>query len=148
MANSAQYRLLPATSIINRCSDGTLTGANNYFIAALKKTVSGALSAGTYKELIALTGSGVLNACLVCNNIDTTSRQIGLKVVIDGTTVFDAYSEATTTANVNLIAIGTAYSSILMCTQDIVFAQSLSIQIKSSLDETDKLTLGYSYYLT
>jgi len=99
-------------------------------------TLSGALTANVYKELYSYTGAGRVGLLQVATT-DTTSRTVGLKVVIDGTTFYDEVSAATTTSSAGcpLIGSGGGYD-----TQP--FYKSISISVKSSLSETDKLKLG------
>lgn len=107
--------------------------------------LSGALTATVYKELVSLATSGILRLCGV-KVADTTSRTIGLKVVIDGVTVFDETSPAITLNNSGILAVGHTTgggggnSTVF---ESFKFNKTLSLQIKSSLTETDKVTLAY-----
>lgn len=158
MSNYNQFVMRPVTSIINEFSSGGVKSAMALLpiaagvagYAGCKKVLSGALTASTYKELLSITGAGIIDMCGAVAE-DTTSRTIGLKLVIDGVAVFDAVSSAITTAGMGIVALGicSSYSSYLMLVpQPCVFAKSLSIQVKSSLSETDMVRLGYNYQLT
>ena len=79
--------------------------------------------------------------------MDATSRTVSLKVVIDGVTIFDAASKAGTQNSDNpIIAIGLNNSSEgSVALEPIVFNSSLSISVKSNIEETDKVRLSYVY---
>lgn len=159
MANSAQYRMLPVTSIVNEFSGGGVKSTLPIFVVApaaagygiCKVALSGALTADTYKELLSISGAGIIDICAAVA-LDGTTRTIGLKVVIDGVTVFYAVSAAITTAGQGIVAIGITqgYDANFLYTvpQPCVFSASLSISVKSSLSETDLVQLGYNYRLT
>ena len=117
----------------------------------LRLTLSGALTAATYKEIVAVTGAGVLNFAGVYA-VDTTSRDIYIKVLIDGVQVVERSILTVVTTGVGPVCVGsTQYDNtngVASHTFDqIPYTSSLSIQIKSSLTETDKLTLA-AYYRT
>jgi hypothetical protein len=138
----------PPTSIVTGFSDGgtALAAALGEFASdsQAKIVLSGALTAATYKEMLAVSGSGVL-VCALVQVLDVTERTVGLKCVIDGTTVFDAVSAACTTDNSFMMLMGNAvYQGYI----SLPFNSSLSLSIKSSLSETDKIQIGYAYYLT
>lgn len=140
--------LLPPTMIVNRYSAGGATSQIALFNDEILFVASGALSAGVYKEILLVSGRGVIQICAAVR-ADATSRQVGLKVVIDGVTVFDAYDADTAATSKGLVAIGIptgASGAILPSPKP--FTSSLSISVKSSLDETDKIKLLYDYYTT
>ena len=146
----------PPAVIVNHCSGGALLSAGplvnlNTCLrnCVAKKILSGAVTADTYKELLAVTGAGVIDICAVVA-IDTTSRTLGLKVTIDGVDAFSAISAATTTAMDGLLAIGVLnIQDTLTCgnvvPQPMVFNSSLSVSARSSLNETDKIAILVNY---
>ena len=105
---------------------------------------SGALTANTYDETIAVTGPGIIRTVGV-SSADSTSRSVGLKIIIDGATVFDKTTDPISTAGNGSFAVGymhgTYRESVFF--EHIAFKQSLSLQIKSSRTETDKVNLLY-----
>ena len=113
----------------------------------IKGILSGALTADTYKEILAISGSGVIDICFAISK-DATSRVISLKVVIDGITAFDAASASFAQTNCGIIAIGVTGDGALIVPEPMVFNESLSISVKSSLSETDKVALHEQHYLT
>jgi len=118
------------------------TGASN-----IRSTLSGALTANTYKEILAVTGAGVLNFSAVSAE-DSTARSVYMKVLIDGVQVIErsmsigAQHQGPVVIG-SLIGDGTNISG--MTFDQIPYSASLSLQIKSSLTETDKLRAWYHY---
>jgi len=146
----------PPKVIINKFSEGGVTpvaiGTSvSVFPLGIKMTLSGELVAATYKEIINVAGAGVLHLAFVANQ-DATERTMGIKIVIDGVTVFDASCAATTAGpDVGIAAIGTfdnTASILIPASPSVPFNSSLSVQIKSSLNETDNVYLGCNYYTT
>lgn len=129
----------PPTSIVNMYSAGGVISAVSLVLLYGKVVLSGALTATVYKEMLAVSGSGCISQCVVYA-VDTTSRTMGLKLVIDGVTVFDATSATCTAANAGISALGSGSTL-----QPVFFNTSLSISIKSSLSETNKISVGYLY---
>ena len=158
MSNFLQFVGSPLTSppkvIVNLWSSGgvapaylsCLTSQTGYTRASL----SGVLTAATYKEIIAVTGAGVLEVAFI-SAVDATSRTYGIKVILDGVAAFDASCAVTTNgAEYGMIAVGNSqaapsYVTYVIQHRDYVFNASLSLQVKSSLTETDKIKLWYQY---
>ena len=138
-ALKAPTTLLPRT---------TTAGAVQVYTAMnsilFKHILSGGLTADTYLELVSLSSSGVLWFAGAYRK-DGTARTVGLKISIDGTTVFDQTDASDTTTNGGHIGVGIAdnVASAGAVPQQIRFNASLSLQIKSSITETDKLALVY-----
>lgn len=130
----------PPIAQVSKWSSGYTPASVASYLAAGAATLSGALTANTYKEMYSYTGAGRLELVGVTVN-DGTSRTIGLKVVIDGVTFYDVVSAATTTPNAGIMLIGDA---ALVYHSPQPFNQSVSISIKSSLSETDKLTFYHA----
>lgn len=108
-----------------------------------KKLLSGALTADTYLELVSLSTPGWLRVAGVFR-FDATSRSVGLKIVIDGTTVLDAADGAAGLLNGGWYGVGGGVTGATLAIEAIRFNSSLSLQIKSSITETDKIALSYS----
>ena len=111
--------------------------------------LSGALTATVYKELVSLSTPGILRLCGIVSEY-ATSRTLGLKVIIDGVVVFDEVSSAITTAREGFFAVGNTYFRNQTSTpaataefESFGFNSSLSILVKSSITETDKVSLQY-----
>ena len=117
-------------------------------IAYGKATNTGALTAGVLSSaLINISGTaGELSSLYMTTN-DATARTMRIEVVADGVTVFDS-----TTASVAgigfgfwAVANGQVTSSIDVTTNPIVFNSTLTVKVASSLTETDKTQISYSY---
>ena len=143
MSNLSQFigGSRPPKTIVNGCSSGALSSAPTN---STKTMLSGALTAGTLKTLLSITGAGEINY-LALLKTDATNRTIRLKVTIDGVEVFDATSGADATAYLGLVAIGSLISSAYPQLGGVVFNVSLLVEVASSLTETDKLTLATIY---
>ena len=140
MSRSSQFfgGVRPPTSIINRNSGG---GTSDAFVQGSNiRILSGALTAATYKQVLTVTGVGII-ATLAAVTIDGTSRSIGLKVVIDGVTVFDATTNALVAGNIGLAAVG----GMNLSPEAVPFNVSLAVWVKSSLSETDKVGMYIAY---
>jgi hypothetical protein len=140
----------PVTSIVNYFSGGGVSTAANIATNAnnnAKEILSGALTANTLASLpgFPLTGRGRLNL-LTAYAKDATSRTIRVQVIVDGTTLYDATSDAITNSGSGVVPVGvvTAATGALEM-QPIDFQTSLDIKIASSLSETNKVGCGINY---
>jgi len=141
----------PPKSIVNAFSSGgrSTTITNTVGAGPAKYTLSGALTAGVYKELITSTGPGILKICGIAS-MDATARTISLKVILDGATVFDAPTDAIAAANTGLYAVGfitfyTAGAPFLEPETGYVYNSSMGWWVKSSLSETDKVVMPHMF---
>ena len=138
----------PPAVIINRHSAGGVVSAANFSInTSFKLILSGALTATTYKEVLSITGAGVVSIALAYS-VDATDRTIGLKLVFDAqaTAAFDAVSDTFSTTGRGIVAVGILEESgAVIIPEPMVFNTSLSVYVKSSLNETDKIGLGVVY---
>ena len=134
-------------SLVNAASSGSILSGNgallSYSTTGANNVLSGAVTANTYKEILAITGAGLLELCAAATQ-DTTSRTVGLKIVVDGVTIFDAVSSTTTASTTGLVAIGNGGGGT-SGGFPVPFNVSLSVQIKSSISETDKIAALYTY---
>lgn len=109
------------------------------------KVLSGALTANTYKELLSVSAGGGTLYFAGVMAVDTTARTVGLKIVVDGNTVCDQTCAVTGAADQGF-AVGAAYNASTVPSPTpvaIPFRGSLSLQVKSSLSETDKVYLRF-----
>jgi len=113
-----------------------------------KEVLSGALTSGVLQTVLTLTGPGEV-PLLASYTKDATARTLRTVVIVDGTTVFDFTSASIGTGGRGaLIAGGFAGvpgGSTYYPAQGnpIRFANSLVVQLASSLTETDKLAISY-----
>ena len=124
-------------SITNAFSAGGVVSASSVAATistnAAKETVSSALSAGVLTTVLSVTGSGDV-PYLSAYTTSGTSQTVRAKVIVDGTTVFDATSAATTTPGAGLIVIGEYSSGGFPCSSasPLRFNTSLTVQVASS----------------
>lgn len=108
---------------------------------------SGVLTAGTLATVLSVSGKGALTY-LGIQSRDATSRTHRVRITIDGTVVFNATSEPHATAN------GVAYvhghyndaSKQKIEGTPLLYDSSLLVEYASSLTETNKTRLAYTYY--
>lgn len=149
MISQGKYlKNIPPKSIITGYSGGGVSYVGNAavtpFLGAI--VLSGALTANTYKDILTLSGRGSLHIAYAYAN-DTTSRTIGMKIVVDGVTIFDAISGTLTAQYGGIIGAGCRGDNYIITPVNIPFNSSLVISVKSSIGETDKVTAGYDYEL-
>jgi hypothetical protein len=108
--------------------------------------LSGALAADTYKEVLNLSSPGVLKFCGFKTN-DTTARNGGMRIVIDGEVAYDI-TRGSLSNGWGLLPVGTIPND---STRGVAFDRvpfnTLSVSVKSSLTETDTLTTAIAYDL-
>ena len=129
----------PPKALVNYATSGVAGYTSTYG----QSTLSGALTAATLKGVLNVSGSGVVNY-VAAWVMDTTSRTLRIKVILDGVTIADVTSSAITTSLYGLIAVGAGGSSTTI--DHLTFNTSLVVQIASSLTETDKITTNIMYH--
>ena len=139
------------TSVVNNYSDAgkaPAAGVSTFFETRCKTTSTGALTAGVLSSsLLSISGTaGALSDCAI-HTTDATSRTLRIQIVADGVTVFDATSAATTTIGAGIWAVsgGQASTAQPVISQPIVFNSTLTVKVASSVSETDRTKLSYSY---
>jgi hypothetical protein len=137
-------------AIVNSCSTSGYT-PTNFDISANglqnqgREVLSGALTANTLKTLLTVTQAGQM-PFLTAYSKDATTRTIRVVVIADGVTVFDSTSGSIGSTNRGCIVAGNhtwVTASGLGQGSPIRWAQSLVVQVASSLTETDKVAIGY-----
>lgn len=132
------------SSIVNAYSDG---GGQALLMTArnAKGILSGALTANVYKSLLSVTGRGRLRF-IGARQEDTTSRQVGLKLTIDGTIVFQALGAVSTQNGGGVVAVGTMNAVDYGQESDgVYFNHSFSVEVSSTITETDKVSARVNY---
>lgn len=104
---------------------------------------SGALVSGVYKTMLTLTAPGVIKYCGAAS-VGPGTRDVGLRVVIDGVVVYD-WSGTSGAQFSGPLAIGAGGGAGKML--DRVPFNTLQVQVKSSLSETDAVNLYCLYDL-
>lgn len=148
MSAFSQFAGIPATrSIVNGFSSGGSVTAGSIAASVVnnmaREVLSGALTANTLATVLSVSGAGYVPHLTVYTK-DTTSRTVRIQVVVDGTTVFDATSSATTTSGAGMVVVGSGTSSGNTISDfPLSFGSTLVVKIASSLSETDKVAIGY-----
>ncbi len=139
------------TSVVHLYSDtgkNATASINSVVANRCKVAMTGSLTSGVLSSaLINISGTaGVLSDCLLYTN-DATARTLRIQVIADGVTVFDS-----TTASVAAIgsgfwavANGQISSSVVVNIPPFTFNSTLTVKVASSVTETDKTTLAYTY---
>lgn len=118
----------------------------------LRTTPAGATTAGVYKSLASVAGSGVLSV-LFLQSMTTGPRDMYIKVTIDGVIVLERQKNAAGSVDhINVVGCVFATSGTgalsFFGTDYLPFSKSLDISVKSSLSETDQIAIAYRYHTT
>ena len=117
----------------------------------LRTTTSGYTTAGAYKSLVSVVGSGVLSILLL-QSLTADPRDMFIKVTIDGVVVLERQKNAAEFWHaVNAVGGFHATSDIaasFLNSDYLPFSKSLDISVKSSLSETDQIAIAYRYHTT
>lgn len=139
------------TSVVHRYSSNgvnCLPSMNSGGASYGKATQTGALTAGVLSSaLINISGTaGELTSLYMTTN-DATARTMRMEVVADGVTVFDSTTASVAASGSGFWAVanGQVTSSVYVTTNPIVFNSTLTVKVASSLTETDKTQISYSY---
>lgn len=109
-------------------------------------TLSGATTAATLKSMLSVSGVGGQMTLLTLRTNDATARTLRMKIVADGITICD-----TTSASVSVVDNGGVWVGSIVTTNpanpfpSISWRSTLTIEIASSVTETDKLTIEWAY---
>jgi len=142
------FRGSPPIQIINAFSIGS-TPSVFIIDSSGKKFLSGALTANTYKSVLSVTGSGCITFAGV-NREDTTSRLVGIKLTIDGVIVFQSVSSAFGSDSYGIYAVGAGgyfngSVDYAKPASPVYFNSSFSVEVSSSITETDKVSAIVNY---
>lgn len=113
----------------------------------LRQTLSGALTADTYKTVLSVSGSGELNFCAL-SMVDATGRTCSLRITADGVVVFEktVVSLGSQKAIVGVGGIDSSVPAGAAKFAPVPFCASLAVELKSSLTETDKIYALTNYW--
>lgn len=136
------------TAILNK-SNATTTGLNGISVYLQNTPIlSGALVANTLSTVVSHTGSGSINFLAVYAN-DTTSRDIRVKLTLDGNVVYNELASAIASTGTGLKPLGIYhYTQGYLSYEPIAYNESMIVEISSSLTETDKLSIVINAYTT
>jgi len=107
--------------------------------------LSGAMTAGTLKTLLSISGVGVRLFHLTFRTNDATARTIRVKITVDGTVICDATSASISTSGNGGLWAGFRSTSTPNAPITITSNSVLLIEYASSVTETDKITAEYFY---
>lgn len=132
----------PRTAAPNRSSTALSVGG----IPMAKQYLSGALTANTYKQILNVTGPGVISFLGLTSEDDNAGlgRNLSMQVVIDGVLVINAAAAMGAGYGYGLVGIGSAYSNQVVF-QPVPFKKSLVVSIQSDYTETNKSKLMAIY---
>lgn len=113
----------------------------------LRQTLSGALTANTYKTVLSFSGAGELNFCAL-STVDATSRNCSLRITADGVVVYEktVVSLGSQKAIVGVGGIDSSVANGAAKFAPVPFFASLTVELKSSLTETDKILALTNYW--
>jgi len=135
----------PAT-VVGLFDTGQLSNiiSNNVSVAGLNSTLSGALTANTYKNVVSVAAPGRLLVAAAYRN-NTTSRSVGLRITLDGVVFYDVFDLVNTSLGRGPVGSGiTVPTGFNMSNYHF---NTLSVDIKSSLTETDGIRFAILYTL-
>lgn len=108
----------------------------------VRQTLSGALTANTYKTILSVTGQGILKFCAVAS-FDTTPRTQSLRITIDGVVVCEKSVASISSSNKGIVGVGGLGTALLDAAllrfDSCRFNASLLVEVKSNITETDKI---------
>lgn len=112
----------------------------------LRQTLSGALTANTYKTVLSVSGAGELNFCAL-STVDAIGRNCSLRITADGVVVYEKTIVALDSQKA-IVGVGGIDSSISSAAKfaPVPFFASLTVELKSSLSETDKVFAITNYW--
>jgi len=139
------------TSVIHRYSSSGAAPATSISTALesrCKTTLTGSLTSGVLSSsLINISGTaGALYDCALYTT-DATARTLRIQVIADGVTAFDSTTASVAASGSGFWAVanGQVSSSVVLVMPPIVFNSTLTVKVASSVTETDKTTLAYTY---
>jgi len=106
---------------------------------------SGTTTGGVLKSIFSYTGGGGIMSHLSIRTANATARTIRLKVTIDGVSVYDNTSSSISSADRGFILSGVISGSSTNILPPLLWANSITIEIASSLGESNGITTEYVY---
>jgi hypothetical protein len=111
------------------------------------KTQTGAVTANTYKQMLSLTGPGVLEF-LALTSDDATVRTVTVQIILDGVVATHTVTFNGGGAGYGMVPVGWGNGQFpCMQKQNFGFQKSCVINIQSTLTETNKSTCYWAYRL-
>ena len=142
---------LITTSVVHRYSSSSENATASISTVVANRcnvALTGSLTAGVLSSaLLNISGTaGALSDCILYTN-DATARTLRIQVVADGTTVFNSTTASVAAGGSGFWAVanGQISSAVALAIPPIVFNSTLTVKVASSVTETDKTTLAYTY---
>ena len=135
----------PAT-VVGLLSGGSASNTIHVQVgrAALEPALSGALTAGEYKNVVSVASPGRLLVATAYRN-STVSKSVGLRITLDGVVFYDVLDAASTTSGSG--PIGAGIISLNGFSLSNYHFNTLSVDIKSSVAETNGIRFAILYTL-
>lgn len=109
------------------------------------RTQSGSTTAGALKTIFSYTNGGGIMSHLSAYTADATARTLRLKVTIDGVIAYDNTSSSISSINRGFVLSGSITNSGATVLPALMWANSIVVEIASSLTESNGITLEYIY---
>jgi hypothetical protein len=122
----------------------SIAGVVNYGQKAGKNYATTSQTANTLRDILNVTGRGVLNFVAV-HSTDATGKTLRLKITIDGAVVFDATSATVYGNGYGVIAIGTLADGASVALQPLRFVASCRVEMASSVASDTAATTIINY---
>lgn len=124
---------------------GPFSGPSTTAQAAIYTNSGTTSGTGNLLTLLNVTGSKSRLNSLFFYAVDATSRDVRVRITLDGTVVFDS-TRNVAGANQVMLAVGSP-SGTGLAFQPVDALSSLRVEYACSLSESAKLTFGYNYEL-
>jgi hypothetical protein len=110
----------------------------------VSSTASGACTANVWKNILEVRGGGMAK-CVTVSNANGVSKNLALRIVLDGIEVFN--QPVASASTLTYVAVGNIVTGTLSSVIDdpLPFFRSLLIQYRSDVTETDGSTIAYRY---
>jgi len=138
--------LRPRTTIARKTTT-IIASSLNPFNGALPSTLSGAMTANQWKDLIDIAGSGVLQfAALGAQN--STSRTVDFEIILDGNTIYpgsEAIAAARWFVGVGAVTLNSSSAVLAWSFDPKPYRSTLKIRARQTDTATDSLRLDYAH---
>lgn len=145
MSSSAQFLGGARVTSLPGSLQSWVTGGGLSVIGPCVATASGSMSAGAWKTLVQVTGSGGALRLLMARTTNATSKTLSYRITRDGVEIFNSQSPSIAQTSAGLAVYGGVYGSTNFAVGDgpeLIFDNSLLVEVKSSVTETD----GFNFY--
>jgi hypothetical protein len=131
-------------ALFSRNAIASTTGTAITSVGSAIITLSGAMTATTLKSFLSVSGASGEMTHLTIRTADATARTIRTVLTIDGT-AYDFTTASISSSGVGVLLAGATTSTSTVAIPSIKWNSTFTIQIASSVSETDKLTIEWAY---